>query len=74
MGASAESDRLVGLVVKASALRMEDPGFESRLRRVFFSGSYHTSDLKNDTPVASLPDAWCYKVSAGTGQPGVSIV
>ena len=29
-------NRLVGLVVKASASRAEDPGFESRLRRVFF--------------------------------------
>ena len=29
-------DRLVGLVVKASALRAEDPGFESRFRRDFF--------------------------------------
>ena len=29
-------DRLVGLVVKASASRAEDPGFESRLRRYFF--------------------------------------
>ena len=29
------SDRLVGLVVKASASRAEDPGFESRLRRDF---------------------------------------
>ena len=28
-------DRLVGLVVKASASRTEDPGFESRLRRDF---------------------------------------
>ena len=27
-----------GLVVKASALRAEDPGFESRLRRDFFRG------------------------------------
>ena len=27
--------RLVGVVVKASALRAEDPGFESRLRRDF---------------------------------------
>ena len=30
------SHRLVGLVVKASASRAEDPGFESRLRRDFF--------------------------------------
>ena len=37
--------RLVGLVVKASASRVEDAGFESRLRRDFF-GSSHTSDLK----------------------------
>ena len=27
--------RLVGLVVKATASRAEDPGFESRLRRDF---------------------------------------
>ena len=38
--------RLVGQVVKASTSRAEDPGFESRLRRDF-SGSSHTSDLKN---------------------------
>ena len=31
-----EQDRLVGLVVKASASRAEGPGFESRLRRDFF--------------------------------------
>ena len=30
-----QCDRLVGLVVKASASRVEDPGFESRLRRDF---------------------------------------
>ena len=29
------ADRLVGLVVKASALRAENPRFESRLRRDF---------------------------------------
>ena len=29
-------NRLVGLVVKASASRAEGPGFESRLRRDFF--------------------------------------
>ena len=29
-------DRLVGLVVKASASRAEDPGFESLMRRDFF--------------------------------------
>ena len=39
-----------------------------------FSGSSHTSDSKIGTPVASLPGAWRYKVSAGTGRPGVSIL
>ena len=45
------SHRLVGLVVKASASRAEDPEFDSRLRRGGFSGSSHTSDLKIGTPV-----------------------
>ena len=59
--------RLVGLVVKASASGAEDPGFESRLRRDF-SGSSH------GTPVATLPGAWHYRVSAGTSRPGVNIL
>ena len=63
------ADRLVGLVVKASASTAEDPGFESRLRRDF-SGSNHTSDLNIGTPVATLPGAWRYRVSAGTGRRG----
>ena len=66
-------DRLVGLVVKVSFLRAEHPGFLSRLRRIF-SGSSHTSDLKIGTPVATLQGAWRYRVSAGTGRPGVSIL
>ena len=73
-------DRLVGLVVKASASGAEDPVFESRLRRGFFflggggGRMSHTSDLKTGTPVATLPGSWCYRVSAGTGRPGVSIL
>ena len=66
-------DRLVGLVVKASASGAEDPGFESRLGRDF-SGSSRTSDLKTGAPVATLPGAWHYRASAGTGRPGVSIL
>ena len=31
-------DRFVGLVVKASASKAEDPGFESHLHRDFFLG------------------------------------
>ena len=60
-------------MVKASAKRAEDPGFDSHLRRDF-SGSSHTSDLKIGTPVATLPGAWRDRVSAGTGRPGVSIL
>ena len=40
---------LIGLVVKASASRAEDPGFESCWRRDF-SRSSHTSDLNIGTP------------------------
>ena len=71
-------DRLVDLEVKASVSRTEDPGFESRLRREC-SGSSHTSEFKKkkkkkSTPMATLPGAWNYRVSAGTGRPGVSML
>ena len=66
-------NRLAGLVVKASAAGAEDPGFESRFLRDF-SGSSHNSDFKIGTPLATLPGAWHYSVSAGTGWPGVSIL
>ena len=39
-----------------------------------FSGLSHTSDLKIGSVVATLPGAWCYRVSAGTGWPDVSIL
>ena len=64
-------DRLVGLVVKASASGAEDPGSDPACDGIF-PGSSHTSDLNIDTPVATLPGAWHYRVSAGTGRPGVS--
>ena len=66
-------DHLAGLVVKASASEAEGPGLESRLRRDF-SGFNHTSDLKLGTPVATLPGACRYRVLAGTGWPGVSML
>ena len=65
------ADHLIGLVVKASASGAEDPGFKSHLQRDF-SGSSHTTDLEISTPVATLPGAWRYRVSAGTGWPSVS--
>ena len=43
------SNRLVGLVVKASA---------SSACAEIFPGSSHTSDFKIGTPVATLPGAW----------------
>ena len=39
-----------------------------------FLGSSHTSDIKIATQVAILPGAWRYRVSAGTGWLGVSIL
>ena len=66
-------NHLVGLVVKASASGTEDPGFESRLRRDFSRWS-HTGDLNIGSPVATLPGAWHYRVSAGTDRPGVSML
>ena len=64
-------DRLC-LVVKASASRVEHPGFESCLLRDF-SGSSHTSDLKIGTPEATLSGAWHKRASAGTGWLDVSV-
>ena len=60
-------------MVKAPALEVEDPGFESRLQWDF-SGFSHASDLKIGTPVAALPGAWHFRGSAGTGEPSVSIL
>ena len=57
---------LVSLVVKAPASNHACDGI--------FLGLSHTSDLKIGTPVANLPGAWHYRVSAGTGWPGVSIL
>ena len=67
------ADSLVGLVVRASASTAEDPGFKSRLRRDFL-GSSHTSDFNIGTTVATLPDAWRYRVSARTAWAGISIL
>ena len=39
-----------------------------------FSKSSFSSDLNIGTPVATLPGAWRYRVSAGTGWSGVSVL
>ena len=67
------TDRLVGQVVKASTLKADGPEFESCLRQDL-SRSSHTIDLKIGTPVATLPDPWRFRVSAGTSLPGVSVL
>ena len=48
--------------------------FDSHFSLGSFSGSSHTRDLKIGAPVPTLPSGWHYKVSAGTGLPGVSIL
>ena len=50
------------------------PGFDSNCCHGSFSRSCHTSDLKVSTPVATLPDAWCSRVLAGSCWPVVSIL
>ena len=67
------SDRLVGLVVRRPPRERKIPGSNPACAGIF-SGSSQTSDFKIGTPVATLPGAWRYRVSAGTGGPGVSIL
>ena len=67
------SDHLVGLVVRRPPRERKIPGLNPACARIFL-GSSHTSDFKIGTPVATLPGAWHYRVSAGTGWPGVSIL
>ena len=62
-----------GLSEPPRARERKIPGSNSACVGIF-SGSSHTSDLKIGAPVATLPGAWRYRVSAGTGQPGVSIL
>ena len=52
-----------------STLRAGDPGIDPR-----FARSGHISGLQSGTVVASLPGVWRYRVSAGTGWSGVSIL
>ena len=47
------------------------PGSNPACARIF-PGSSHTSDLKIGTHLATLPGAWRYKVSTGTGWSSIS--
>ena len=64
---------LVGLVVRRPPPERKISGSNPTCAGIF-SRSSHTSDSKIGTPVATLSGAWRYKVSTGTGQPGVSIL
>ena len=66
-------NRLVGPVVKRPPRERRIPGSNPACTGIF-SGSSYTSDLKIGTSVAIMPRAWCYRVSAGTDRPGVSIL
>ena len=68
-----EHYRLVGLVIRRPPRERKIPGSNPACAGIF-SGSSHTSDSKIGTPVATLPGAWRYRVSVGTGRPGVSIL
>ena len=58
---------------KVFASRVAGTGFDS-CTGWDCSGLSHTSALKIGTPVATLSGAWRYRVSTGTGQPGVSLL
>ena len=64
---------LAGIVVRRLPCEQKILGSNPACPGIF-SGSCHTSDSKIGTPVATLPGAWHYRVSAGTGRPGVSIL
>ena len=68
-----KKDRLVGLVIRCPPRERKVPGLNPACAGIF-SGSSHTSDFKIGTPVATLPGAWRYRVSTGTGRPRVSIL
>ena len=64
---------LDGLVVKASPRERKIRGSNPACDGIFTRSS-HTSGLKIGTPAATLPGSWHYRVSTGTGRPGVRIM
>ena len=61
-------------MVKASASPTAAQGFDLRLTGGNFSGWRHASDLKSDAPEATLLCVWRYRVSAGIGWAGDSVM
>ena len=68
-----EDGRLIGPIVKTSASRVADLGLVHAFGVDCFLDSV-IPDSEIDNPVPTLPGAWSYRVSAGTGWPGVSIL
>ena len=66
--------RLVGPVVKESASEAVHLGLIPAFAVKLFHGWSHTSDSKFGTLLATLLGAWRYRVSSGTGCPGVSVL
>ena len=64
-----DNGRLVGLVVRHPSQELQT-WVQVLLSPCIFLQLGHTSDLKISAPVAALPGAVCFKVSAGTGWPG----
>ena len=73
MGSLPGTYRVVGLVVRRPPRERKIPDLNPACAGIF-SGLSHTSDLEIGTPVATLPGACGYRVSTGTGWPGVSIL
>ena len=61
------------LLLSLTCLESGRPGVRFLLALGFFWLS-HTNNLRIGTLVATLPDAWRYRVSTRTGWPGVSIL
>ena len=70
---ASRANSLVGLVVRRPSRERRIPGSNPACDGIF-SGSSRTSDSKIGTAVATLSGAWRYRVSTGTGRPGVSIL
>ena len=73
MGVLGSSSYLLPSVVQPNAARMLLSGYllsssSNPACAEIFPGSGHISDLKIGTSVATLPGAWLYGVSAGTGR------
>ena len=73
-GHGGNGDRLVGPVVYVSASRAVDLGSIHSFGVDLFLGRVIPVHLGIGTLVATLPGAWGYMVSSGTGWPGVSIL